>query len=99
MERIGLAASKIAKGNFFLYNFFVVVLTIIFSLFIFFIAASSITLALVILGYLMGGIMQTEFTKRWWDIFGICMMTLTVVVSVFSVCAILKNIKIQKPKE
>ena len=99
MERIGLAASKMAKGNLLLYNFFIIVLTIIFSLFIFFIAGSSITLALVILAYFVNGIMPTEFNKQWWDIFRICMVTLTMVVSIFSLCAILKNIRIYQSKD
>ena len=88
MERIGLAASKIAKGNFLLYNFLVVGLTMIFSLFIFFIAGSSVALALIVLGYVMNGILPTEFSAEWWNIFKVCMIALTMVVGIFSLCAI-----------
>ncbi len=98
MERIGLAASKISKGNFFLYNIVVVGITIMFSLFIFFIAGSSIALALIILGYIMQGIMPTGFSQEWWGIFKLCMVTLTIVVGLFSLFAILKNWKVSKPK-
>ena len=38
MERIGIAASKIAQGNLFLYNICVIVISFLFSLFIFFIS-------------------------------------------------------------
>lgn len=98
MERIGLAASRIAKGNFFLYNLSVVGLTMVFSLFIFFIAGSSVALALIVLGYVMNGLLPEGFSDEWWDIFKICMVTLTVVVGCFSLYAILKNVKFMKVK-
>ena len=96
MERIGLAASKMAKGNLLLYNLFVIVISILFSLFLFVIAGSSMILALLILAYVVNGVMPVEFEKNWSGIFRLCMMTLTIVVSLFNLAAILKNIRLKR---
>ena len=98
MERIGLAASKMAKGNFFLYNLWVIIISFIFSLFIFFIAGASIFFALIILAYVISGIMPLEFDKNWESVFRICMVTLTGVIGIFNLFAIIKNIKLRKPR-
>ena len=99
MERIGLAASKMAKGNFLLYNAWVIIISFIVSLFIFFIAGSSIFLALMILAYLVSGTMPAEFEKNWESVLRICLLALTVVMTLFNLFAILKNIRLKKPKE
>ena len=49
MERIGIAASKIAKGNLHLYNFYVVLLTLLFSFLVYFLTGSAIVFALVLI--------------------------------------------------
>lgn len=99
MERIGLAASKMAQGNFLLYNLFVILISILFSLFLFVIAGSSIVLALLILAYVVNGVMPTEFEKNWSGVFRLCMVTLTIVVSLFNLAAILKNLRLKKSKK
>lgn len=99
MERIGLAASKMAKGNFLLYNFWVVIISILFSLVISFIAGASIFLALMILAYVVSGIMPLEFEKNWESMFRSCMIALTIVISLFNLFAILKNARLRRPKE
>ena len=96
MERIGIAASKIAKGNLLLYNLFVILISILFSLFIFVIAGSSMILALLILAYVVHGVMPLEFEKNWAGIFRLCMITLTAVVCLFNLVAILRNIRLRK---
>lgn len=98
MERIGLAASKMAQGNIFLYNLFVILISVLFSLFLFVIAGSSMILALLILAYVVNGVMPVEFEKNWSGIFQLCMMTLTIVVSLFNLAAILKNIRLKKSR-
>jgi len=96
MERIGIAASKMAQGNLVLYNLFVVLISILFSLFLFVIAGSSMVLALLILAYVVNGVMPLEFEKNWSGIFRLCMITLTIVVSLFNLAAILKNIRLKR---
>lgn len=99
MERIGIAASKIAKGNLFFYNFFVILISFLFSLFIFFMAASSIVLALIVISRVVHGIIPTDFEKGWTLIMSVCMISLTVVVGIFNLYAISRNIKLNKTKE
>jgi len=96
MERIGIAASKIAQGNVFLYNIFVIIISSLFSLFIFFISGCSILFALLIIGYILNGMMPIELKGQWGGIVRLCMVTLTVVVSLFNLLAISRNIKIKK---
>jgi len=96
MERIGIAASKVAKGNVFLYNFFVVLISFLFSLFIFFMAGSAIILALIVINRVVAGIIPTNLDKGWTLVTLVCMISLTIVVVVFNLFAILKNIKLPK---
>ncbi len=93
-----MAASKMAQGNIFLYNLFVILISVLFSLFLFVIAGSSMILALLILAYVVNGVMPVEFEKNWSGIFQLCMMTLTIVVSLFNLAAILKNIRLKKSR-
>ena len=98
MERIGIAASRIAQGNLLLYNFFVVFLSFLFSLLIFILVGSSLVLSLVVIGYIVNGLMPQNFEKEWTMVIRICMISLTVAISLFNIVAILKNIKFSKPR-
>ncbi len=95
MERIGIAASKMAQGRLLLYNVYVVFISFLFSLLIFFIAGSSIVLALIVIGYVVQGILPGDFREDWLKVIRVCMISLTVVVSGVNLFAILKNIKIK----
>ena len=99
MERIGLAASKMAKGNFVLYNLWVVIISSVVSVFLFLLAGVSIFLALVILAAVVKGIMPMEFEKGWQPMLRICMLALTIVVTLFNLFAIFKNIRLKKPSD
>jgi len=94
MERIGIAASKIAKGNLFLYNLYVVLISFLFSVFLFFIAGASIILALIIIGYVVNNL-STDFSEDWWAVVNVCMGVLTVVVVIFNLFAIIRNFKVK----
>ena len=93
MERIGVAASKMAQGNLWLYNLFVVVISFLFSVFIFFIAGSSIILALLIIGYVVNGILPKDLWDDWHGVIRVCMISLTIIVSVFTLFAVLRNFR------
>ena len=97
MERIGIAASKMAQGNIFLYNFYVVLISFLFSLFIFVVTGSSILFALIIISYVGDEVMAHKFGNQWTSVFTVCMISLTMVIVVFNLFAISKNIKISKP--
>ena len=88
MKRIGITASHIAKGNLALYNLCVVLISCVFSLFIFAAAGAAIFFALVLIGL--------GFKKDWAFIMTVCMMSLTIVVALFNIFAILMNIKLSR---
>lgn len=93
MERIGIAASKMSRGNVWLYHFYVILISFLFSLLIFFIAGSSIMLGLIIIGYLVSGVLPGDYPREWVNVVIVCMISLTVIVSIFTLFAIGKNIK------
>ncbi len=96
MQRIGLAASKIAKGNLLWYNLFVLLLTFLFSSLIFFVGGAAILCAFLLLAVILHGVMPTNFEKEWISIMVLCMIALAMLVGVFSLAAISKNIKFKR---
>ena len=99
MERIGIAASKMAKGNLWLYNSYVILISFLFSLFIFSLVGSSIALALIVIGYLVNGLVPNDIQQDWWKVIRLCMVCLTVIVCVLNLFAILRNIKLTLPRD
>lgn len=93
MKRIGLAASKVSKGNVALYNIFVVVLSVLFSTMVFFMSAFSIIIALVLTAYVSSGFTSLALTDKWFEVFKICMAALAFVVGIINIAAILLNIQ------
>ena len=96
MKRIGITASHIAKGNLALYNLCVVLISCVFSLFSFAAAGAAIFFALVLIGYVGTELMGLGFKKDWAFIMTVCMMSLTIVVALFNIFAILMNIKLSR---
>ncbi len=96
MERIGLAASKIAKGNLFLYNCFVVLLTFLFAFLVYFLAGSAIVVVLVFIAYLTSMEGAPNLESGWIPFMHLPLTSLAVVVGLFSLIAIGKNIKFKK---
>ncbi len=95
MKRIGITASKIAKGNLAWYNFYVIVITFSLALFLFFISGAAVFLALIILGYILEEVLQSPFKQGWVEIIRICMVSLTLVVSIVVIFALTRNIRIK----
>ena len=99
MERIGVAASKMAKGNLFLYNIYVIVICVVFSLLIFILAGITVALALLMISLIVQGIgVNKYFPLELNSAFVVCMMALTIVMAIFNLFAILRNLKLTKPK-
>lgn len=96
MKRIGIAASKISKGNVPLYNLYVVLISCLFSFFIFIAAGATIALALMLIGYTGTEIMGVEFKKDWSMIMTVCMTALTIIIALFNIFAILINVRISR---
>lgn len=96
MKRIGIAASKISKGNLALYNFYVVLISVLFSLFLFIVAGATVIFALAVIQYVGNEIMGMEFERSWRSVLAICMVSLTIVITLFNLFAISKNMKLPK---
>ncbi len=96
MERIGIAASKMAKGNLLFYNGWVILISFLFSFFIFFIGGSAIAIALILMATDARGVMPVNFEKEWISIGLICMISLAAVVGVFCLIAVSRNIKFHR---
>ena len=96
MKRIGIAASRISKGNRALYNVYVVLIAALFSLFIFIVAGSTIVFSLAIIKYIGTEIIGNEFGRSWDSVLNVCMISLTVVITLFYLFAISKNLKLPK---
>jgi hypothetical protein len=98
MERIGLAASKMAQGNLLFYNFYVIVLSFLFAVLIFLLAGSAVVFSLIILRYISHEVTGTDVLKDWTKILTYCLVTLSVLMGFFVLAAISKNLKFKKPK-
>ena len=95
MKRIGIAASKMAKGNLFLYNFYVVAIALLCSFFLFLVSGSSIFIALTLIAFMVNGLLPMEWAQRWSSVVMMCMVTLSMVVGVFNLLAVLVNVKLR----
>lgn len=95
MERIGIAASKIAKGNLLLYNFFVLFIALLCSLLLFFISGTFIIIAVVIIAVLKS-IGSFPDLNQWMPIMVMILNALAVVIGVLTLYAIFKNVKLFK---
>lgn len=93
MKRVGIAASKMAQGNWTLYNLYVVLLAFLFSLLIFFVAGAAVMVALVILLGLYKFVIPGDTQQVWDNIFPICMISLSCMIGIFNLLVLLKNLK------
>ncbi len=96
MERIGIVASKIARGNLFLYNLFVVLLILLFSVLVFLICAAALLLIFIIVDYLQRVQISPELYQGWIPFIIGWFSSLGLIIAVFALFALLKNIKFKK---
>ncbi len=98
MQRIGLAASKMAKGNLLRYNLFVVGISSLFSLVLFLVSGFSVLAALLLISFILRGFLPTEFHAGWVNLIKFAIMCVAVLTGILNAMAILKNIKLSKHK-
>ena len=98
MLRIGVAASKMSKGSLLRYNLYVVLISCLFSFFIFLICGFSILLILFLVSLILHALKPADFHSIWVHMFKICLVILALVVGVFNMAAVLKNIQFTKNK-
>ena len=90
MERIGFAASKIAKGNIITYNFYVILIAFLISFFIFVLSGFFIVVALILMALISRG--AVLFDDKFMGILRVCLIALACVVGLLNITAILKNL-------
>ena len=95
MERIGFAASKIAKGNIPLYNLFVILISFLISFFIFVLSGFSLFVALFLIALMTHGLAGFDEKSVWVSILRLCLVALAAVVGLFNLLAIFKNVKVK----
>jgi len=92
MKRIGVAASKISKGNGLVYNALVVLISCLVSFFLFVVVGATVVFALAIIAYVTNEAMPSH--ERDWDqVRAMCLAALAFVITVFNLMAIVINIK------
>ena len=100
MQRIGIAASHMSKGNVWTYNFFVILLSALFGLFIFVVIGATILFSLLIVSYLSRELGVGGSTRQdWANVMKTCMLVLTFIVVVWNIIAISRNIRIKRPRQ
>ncbi len=99
MKRIGVAASKIAKDNYWLYYFYVILISLMLSLLLFLVVGMVVIFAIAVLTYVATELMGYDFAEKRNTIVTICMATLTVVILLFNVFSILCNINFSKESD
>ena len=98
MRRIGIAASKMAKGKIWLYNFYVILISSLFSLFIFVVSGCIIVFSLIVIMYIGKELMLISEDADWKNVLFICLAALAGVIGFFQLIAIGKNLKIYLKK-
>ncbi|MCA9404132.1 MAG: hypothetical protein KC897_10145 [Candidatus Omnitrophica bacterium] len=99
MKRIGMAASRISKGDVRLYNIYVVLISVTFSILLFFIAGMAVILAIGIIMVFGPETMTQELRNNWQTVTRMCVQALLVAVLVFNVVGMVINMKIVKRKK
>jgi len=98
MLRIGIAASKMAKGSLLTYNLFVLLISSLFSLIIFLICGLSILIIIFLLAWGLHALRPAVLHAGWVHMFKICLIILAVVTGIFNSVAIIRNIQFTKNK-
>ena len=98
MERIGITASRIAKGNLVVYNLAVIAISTACSIMLFFICGFSIGAVLFLVSLVFRNFLPPEFQAAWPAVVRICLAALGAVVGILYVLAVVKNIKISRRK-
>ena len=98
MERIGLAASKMAQGNLLKYNVCVTAISCFFSVFIFLVCGFTVLVSLFIMSLLLRKLIPIEQSQGFFNIARVSLVALAVLIGMLNVVAIAKNIKVNKNK-
>ena len=98
MDRIGIAASKMAQGNLLAYNLLVIFISCLFSLFIFLVCGFSVLAVLFLVSLVLRVFMPSDFQTMWLYVAKICLIALAAIVGILNTVAIIRNIRLTKTK-
>ncbi|MBF0570748.1 MAG: hypothetical protein HQL12_02630 [Candidatus Omnitrophica bacterium] len=98
MLRIGIAASKMSKRGLLSYNFYVILIACMVSFFIFLICGFAILPIIFLISLILHALKFTDNHAGWVHMFKICLIVLSLVVGIFNIIAILKNVQFAKNK-
>lgn len=99
MQRIGITASHMSKGNVWMYNFFVILISSLVALFIFVVIGSTILFSLLIVAYLAREVGLSDMDRpAWLSVMKTCMLVLTFIVVIWDMIAIGRNIRLKRPR-
>jgi hypothetical protein len=87
-----------AKGNLLTYNFFVVLISCLFSLIIFLVGGCSILVIVFLVSLGLHAVRQAGFHTGWVHMFKICLIVLAAVTGIFNIVAIVRNMQFTKNK-
>ena len=95
MRRIGLAASKIAKGNIWVYHLAVVIIACLFAMFVFLVCGFCVVVTLFVLSVLLQHFFPSSVNGSWAGVFRVSLIFLEILIGIVTLIAIIKNIRLK----
>lgn len=95
MQRIGLAASKISKGNIWLYHLAVIFISCLFAIFTFLVCGFCIAVSIFIISLIFQRFMPSVNSQAWMDVLRTCLKLLGLVIGILTLVAVVKNTKLK----
>lgn len=96
MQRIGFVASKMARGNLWAYNLFVVLLSLLCSILIFLVCGFVVLAVLFLISMLFRLVSPEGLGQAWFGIVKICLIAVAFLVGLLNIAAIVRNIKLSR---
>ena len=96
MLRIGVAASKMSKDSVLTYNMYVVLIATLFSFLVFAICASCILMTILLVSWMIHIAHPHAPYPGWVHMLKISLLVLAMVIGVFNLIAIMKNIQMSR---
>ena len=99
MKRIGVAASRMSKGNLAFYNFYVVLISFLLSFFVFIFVGSMMIFSLIILNYVGKELGFPNLLENKSFIIKLLIILLSIIMGVFNLLAIVRNLKVYRRRK
>lgn len=93
MQRIGITASKIAKGNRYIYHAAVILIACLFAVFAFLVCGFAVATAVFTVALIVQLAVPSMSQQVWLDALRTCLMLLGVLIGIAALVAVIQNIK------